>query len=342
MRQAIPRPRHGLRFWLLSVAAVLLVATGAAAVAIQRMYQSQLKPVSQSDSLQVVTIPLGATVQEIGDNLQSKGVIRKSWAFQWYVRNKDVRAKLQAGTYALRPSQSVQEIVDILATGQIKRDSFTILPGRTLSKVKQDMINGGFAPDDVDAALEPAQYENHPALSDKPKGASLEGYLYPETFQKDANTTPQDIIRASLDQMQLRLTPEVRQAFVAQGLTTHQAVTLASVVESEVGNAADRQKVAQVFLKRLKIGMNLQSDVTVHYGVSVKNDAYNTYAHPGLPVGPISNVSETSINAVAHPAATDYLFFVAGDDGITYFSSTQAEHDQAVRDHCSKERCPAQ
>jgi UPF0755 protein len=322
---------------------VIGVLLGGAAVVAQRVYVSQLKPLSQSDNFQLIEVPLGATVKQIGDTLQEKGIIRKSWAFQWYVRNRDFRDKLQAGTYALRPNQSVQDIVNILASGKVQTNNFTIYPGLTLSEVKQDLINkGGFTPEAVEAALQPAQYENHPALSDKPKGASLEGYLYPETFQKDSSTTPEDIIRASLDQMQLRLSPSLRQAFVAQGLTVHQAVTLASVVESEVGNAADRQKVAQVFLKRLKIGMPLQSDVTVHYGNSVKNDAYNTYGHTGLPYGPISNVSDDSLTAVAHPAATDYLFFVAGDDGVTYFSSTQAEHDQAVRDHCSKERCPAQ
>lgn len=335
--------RRGIRFWLVSAAVVLLVAFAGTALAIHRVYSSNLKPVSSSETFQLVTVPKGATAKAIADDLDEKGLIRESWAFQWYIRTVGVRDKLQAGTYALRPNQSVQQIVEIITTGAVDTSQFTILPNRTLSEIEQDLINkGGFTPADVAAALEPAQYERHPALSDKLTGANLEGYLYPETFQKVASTTAADIVRASLDQMQLQLTPQVRQAFVQKGFTVHQAVTLASVVESEVGVPEERQKVAQVFLKRLSIGMKLQSDVTVHYGRSVNNDAYSTYAHAGLPPGPISNVGASSLQAVVNPATTDYLFFVTGDDGVTYFSSTEAEHSQLVRQHCSKERCPAQ
>lgn len=335
--------RRGLRFWVTSVAIVLVVGLVGASVVMQRIYSGNLRPVSTSEEFQLITIPLGSTVQEIADQLQDKKVIRKSWAFQWYVRTHGLREKLQAGTYALAPNQSVQEIADILTTGRVKTDTFTILPNRTISEIEQDMINkGGFTPEAVKAALDPAQYKNHPALSDKPADANLEGYLFPETFQKTATTDPSVIVKASLDQMQAHLTPAIRQAFVARGLTVHQAVTLASVVESEVGSAEERQKAAQVFYKRLSIGMALQSDVTVHYGRSVDDDGYNTYTQKGLPVGPISNVSASSLEAVANPATTDYLYFVTGDDGKTYFTSTAAEHQQAIHDHCSKELCPAQ
>ena len=341
MRRSDTR-RRGLRFWLMCVAIALFVAFAGTSVVVQRVYSAQLKPVSSSEEFQLITIPLGSTVQDIADDLEDKKVIRKSWAFQWYVRVHGLREKLQAGTYALAPNQSVQDIAEVLTTGRVKTDQFTILPNRTISEIEQDMINGGFTPEAVAAALEPTQYKNHPALSDKPGEASLEGYLFPETFEKTATTDPSIIVKASLDQMQAHLTPAIRQAFVAKGLTVHQAVTLASVVESEVGTPEERQKAAQVFLKRLSIGMALQSDVTVHYGRSVKSEAYNTYVIKGLPVGPISNVGASSLEAVANPASTDYLYFVTGDDGKTYFTSTAEEHQQAIRDHCSKELCPAQ
>jgi UPF0755 protein len=196
----------------------------------------------------------------------------------------------------------------------------------------------------VDKALYPAQYADHPALADKPTNASLEGYLYPDSYQKTADTKPETIIRASLDEMQKHLTPELRAAMSKQGLTVHEGVVLASIVEQEVSKKADKPTVAQVFLLRLKKGMPLGSDVTAFYGSikagqapSVSYDSpYNTRLHPGLPPGPISNVSQASLEAVANPAGSDYLYFVAGDDGNTYFSHTNEEHEALTKQYCKK------
>jgi UPF0755 protein len=129
-----------------------------------------------------------------------------------------------------------------------------------------------------------------------------------------------------------------------RGLSMHEGIILASIVEQEVSTPEDRAKVAQVFYNRMKRGMLLQSDVTAFYGAHILgvspsthvDSPYNTYVHPGLPVGPISNVSATSLQAVANPANSDYLYFVAGDDGTTYFSHTQAEHEALVRQYCIK------
>lgn len=115
-------------------------------------------------------------------------------------------------------------------------------------------------------------------------------------------------------------------------------------MEREVPAGGERAQVAQVFLKRLNMGMKLESDATASYGAILAgqepsltyNSPYNTYAHPGLPPGPISNVSETSLAAVAHPATTDWLYFVSGDDGVTYFSKTLAEHEALTAQHCKK------
>lgn len=312
------------------------------AVIVRVMYDQALRPVSDSQNLVLVDVPSGSSVEEIADTLADKGVIRKSWAFEWYVRNSSARNDLKAGTYALRPSQNVPEIVEVLARGAVATDLVTIVPGARIDQVRAALINSGFKPADVDAALEPSQYADHPALVDKPADASLEGYLYPESFQKTAQTTPQEVVRASLDEMAKRLTPEWRQAVAAQGLNPHQAVILASMVEQEVANAADRPVVAQVFLKRLRDGMPLQSDVTVLYGAikdgkkpSLQYDsAYNTFTNNGLPVGPISNASENALAAVAHPANSQYVFFVAGDDGKTYFAYTAEEHQANVEKHC--------
>jgi len=316
-----------------------------AIVLVRHVYHENLKPVSSVRTVHVVTVPQGATVSKIASLLKKDGVIRSDWAFQWYVSSQEAREKLQAGSYALRPSQSVQEIVSLMTTGRVTTALVTIPPGRRIDEVRSILINNGFNSDQVSEALKAENYRGHPALVELPKEInSLEGYVYPESIQKDANTTPQELLTKFLDEMQKRLTPEVRNSFAQQGLTVYQGITLASMVEMEVSNPADRPIVAQVFLKRLHEGMVLGSDVTAFYGAiladkppSVSYDsAYNTHLHQGLPPGPISNVSADSLNAAAHPASTDYLYFVAGDDGKTYFSHTLAEHQAAVAAHCKK------
>jgi UPF0755 protein len=144
--------------------------------------------------------------------------------------------------------------------------------------------------------------------------------------------------------MQLRLTPEIRQAFSSQGLTVHQGVILASIVELEVSAAPDRAQAAQVFMKRYKSNMPLGSDVTAFHGAIIAgkepsigyDSPYNTRLRTGLPAGPVSNVTESSLQAVANPAQTDWLYFVSGDDGKNYFSKTLQEHEELTKKHCTK------
>jgi len=334
---------------LLICLVIAFVMATAAIVAVRRAYTNNLKPVNNSQRSHLVTIPTGSSVREIGVILEKDGVIRKAWAFEWYVRNKDVRDRLLAGTYSLRPNQSVEEIVTILTQGNIATDLVTILPGQRIDQIKQALMSYGYSEISVDQALNPSNYVDHPALVDKPPQSSLEGYLYPESFQKTAETKPETIIRASLDQIQKYLTAETRASIVKQGLTVHQGVILASIVEQEVGKPEDRKTVAQVFLRRLRENMALESDATASYGAILDDQKpslsysslYNTYQNRGLTPGPISNVSQSSLQAVAFPATTDYLFFVSGDDGITYFSRTLQEHQELTRQHCS-ELCRAQ
>lgn len=309
----------------ITLVVIILVLIGVAAI-VRKTYNDNLKPLSPDNQEIVVTIEPGSAPSDIAAHLESKGVIRSDWAFEWYVRTHNLREELKAGTYVLMPSQSVPEIVDHLVEGKIATDLVTILPGKRLEQIRIDFIEAGFSPKEVDAALEPGQYASHPALTDKPKNASLEGYLYPESFQKTAETKLKDIIRLSLDEMQARLTPSVRQAFSEHGLSLHEAVTLASIIELEVDSPEDRAKVAQVFLKRLDIGMRLQSNATDEYAAA--NPDYDTYEIKGLPPGPVSNVTESSLRALAYPAQTDWLYFVSGNDCVTRFSSTDAEHEQ--------------
>ncbi len=341
-------PRRWLRMTIVGGALILILLV-AGVYLVRRSYTDGLKPVSASQKSQLFTVDQGASVQEVAVSLKSAGLIRSARSFEWYFRTKDLREYLQAGTYSLHPGMSVSEIAEVLTQGRVATDLVTILPGKRIDEVRDGLINAGFAPKAVDAALDPAQYADHPALVDKPKNASLEGYIYPESFQKTAQTSPETLIRASLDQMQAVLTPKVRAGLVRQGLTVHEGIILASIVENEVRSPDDRAKAAQVFLKRLSIGMPLQSDATSKYGAVLAGkepsltfeSPYDTYNHKGLTPTPISNVTKASIEAVANPAATDYLYFVSGDEdengnSITYFSKTIEEHQAFVERYCTK------
>jgi UPF0755 protein len=341
----------------LGLAAVFLVIALAGTLLIRNTYQDNLRPVSASQRAETITVPSGASAKEIASTLEESGVIRAAWAFEWYVRNNGLRDKLQAGTYSIRPNQSVPEIAEIMTQGRISTDLVTIYPAQRIDQVRQALINNGYSQGEVDRALNPALYRDHPALVDKPAQANLEGYLYPESFHKSADTKPEAIVRASLDEMQKYLTPELRRNIVRQGLTVHEGIILASIIEQEVGSRdvqqdkRDKQVVAQIFLRRLqKENMPLESDATAPYGAVLDGRAaglshgqlltyespYNTYRNRGLPPTPISNVSRHALEAVANPADTDYLFFVSGDDGKKYFSRTLAEHEELVRRHCKR------
>ena len=334
----------GVLKWIVGICLGFAVIVGISLAGLYFWYQQQLSPVSKDSTSISVVIPSGSTTKQIAAKLAQQKVIKNALAFEWYVRLNNLRANLQAGTYALDPSVSVSKITAIISNGIVKKDSFTILPAKRLDQIKASMVKSGFSQQSVDEAFMASKYANHPALANKPSGASLEGYLYPDTYERTANTTPSDIVRQSLDEMAKTLTPDMQDAFKKQGLTPHQAVTLASIVEQEAPGATDRRMAAQVFLNRLKQGIPLGSDVTYRYAGAVLgveptpfiDSPYNTRKYAGLPPGPISNVSKVSLNAVANPIPSDYLFFVAGDDGVVHYSKTQAEHDALAKQYCIK------
>lgn len=315
------------------IALILAIVLVCGVFLIRKTYSDNLRPVSTSQKSYVVTIEPGSTTAAVADLLHSRGVIRSDWAFEWYVRNHDLRDKIKAGTYLVYENQSVSEIVNTLTDGKVVSDLVTFIPGQRIDQLRDVLLKAEFSEEEVDAALEPTQWADHPALTDKPADASLEGYLYPESFHKTGETTPKDIVKLALDEMEVRLTPEIRQAISKQGLTLHQGITLASIIEREVTSPEDRAQVAQVFQKRLKEGMRLDSNATDDY--AAKNPAYNTYKIDGLPPGPISNFSESALEAVAYPAQTDWTYFVSGDDKKTYFSKTLQEHEELVKKHCT-------
>lgn len=330
---------------LLLIGSILIVG---ATIGVRIVYNQNLKPVSMSQAIQLITIKEGATIDEIALLLEEKDLIRSAWAFKLYVSSKEVRSALQAGSYELSPSQSTPDIISQLTHGKIATNLITILPAKRIDQIRTRLIQDGFSEASVDKALDAKVYEGHPALVDKPTSANLEGYIYPDSYQRTADTDLGIIIGAALGEMNQRLTPELRSAFAKQGLSTYQAITLASIVEREVSTQEDRDRVAQVFLKRLRTNMRLQSDATTSYGAVLAgqkttqdfDSPYNTYKYSGLPPSPISNVTGSSLRAVAFPANTDWLYFVSGDDGTTHFANTFDEHqaniDQYCQENCSR------
>jgi UPF0755 protein len=342
--RADPSPRSRRLRRVFIAAAILLLIIAAAAVVVRRVYSNNLQPVSDSNQVTLFTIKSGESATDIANSLRSSGLIKSSSVFEWYVSSKNVRSELQAGTYALRPSMSLPDIVDLFVKGRIAANLLTILPGQRLDQIRTTFIKAGFKTADVDAALTASNYATNPALVDNPNSAGLEGFLYPDSFQKNENTDPQVIVQESLSEMSQHLTPGIRAAFAREGLSVYQGVTLASIVEQEVSKESDRAQAAQVFLTRLHSGMPLGSDVTAFYGAlragkqpsTTYDSPYNTLLHKGLPPGPISNVSDSSLNAVAHPANTHWLYFVTGDNGSTYFSKTLAQHQAYTQQYCHK------
>lgn len=330
---------------LFIVAAVILVLLIGAVVVVRHTYNQNLKAVSNSQETKIITIASGSSVKQIARQLADQKLIHNAWAFEWYVHSKVLGNKLQAGTYALSPSSTLPQIAETLTQGKVTTRLATILPGRRIDQVRADLINDGFSVAAVDAALQPDQYRDLPVMSFVPKGTkTLEGLLHPDSYQRIESTDPTSIIRLSLQDMGERITPAVQSAFASRGLSVYQGLILSSIIEREVSNPEDRAKVAQVFYSRLQQGISLGSDPTAFYGAvldgkapSVRYDSpYNTRMYKGLTPGPISTISDGTLQAAINPSNTDWLYFVAGDDGTTHFSKTLDEHERLTKQYCTK------
>lgn len=304
-------------------------------------YNAQLRPVS-SDKTQVVrvTIASGTRPNAIAKELKDSGVIRSEQAFAIYTRITRTENRLQAGTYKLLPSESIPEIVKHLVDGTVDKLSIQFLPGATLAENRQVLIKAGFSAADVDAAL--SKTYTSPLFDTKPSGTDLEGYIYGETYDFSSNATVEDILNRTFAQYeQVIQDNDLVAQFKAHGLTLYQGITLASIIQREAVKGSEAQ-IAQVFYSRLALNMPLGSDVTYQYiadKTGVPRDPnldspYNTRINTGLPPGPISVPGLASLEAVAHPASGDYLFFLSGDDNVTYYAHTLSEHEANIKAHC--------
>ena len=336
-----PRPRSKVRMVVLILGAIV-GALILAVIALAVWYQAQLQPVDSNNKDKIrITIQTGSSPAQIGEQLEKERLIRNSLAFDIYTRLSGVRSALQAGSYSLSPSESTEQIVKHLTTGKVDQFSLTFLPGATLADHRDVLIKAGYSPSEVDQALKKTY--DHPLFADKPTDADLEGYIYGETYNFESSTSVEQILRRTFDEFYSVIqTQGLVEKYRQQNLNLYQGITLASIIQKEVSHKEDQKQVAQVFFRRLQIGMPLGADATFVYGAkklgltpSVDLDSpYNTRVHAGLPPGPIASPGATALEAVGSPASGDYLFFVSGDDGTTHFSRTQEEHDANTRQYC--------
>jgi UPF0755 protein len=340
--QSSPRQkRKQMLTWLLAGVGVFLFAM---TLSVAAWYSWALSPKSDSTKQVRVVVNAGDTATDIANNLHGHELIKSRLAFGIYTQLSGNRSKLQAGGYVLSPNQTVASIVEHMTSGKTDEFNITIPPGLTLDELRDHFKADGFSDAEVTMAFN-GTYD-HPLLATRPQGATLEGYIYPETYRMNADQTLEELFARTFDQMYKVLQEKGYLAeFAKRNLTIHEGIILASIVQKEVKNPADQKQVAQVFLKRLSEGMQLGSDVTYLYaaeqlgveGTPSLDSPYNTRKYAGLPPGPIANMNPSALEAVAFPAAGDFLYFVAGDgadEGKTFFARTEAEHNANVAAHC--------
>ncbi len=318
-------------------------------------YTQSIRPLSaNTNKLIIVTVDKGMSPDQIGSLLQKNGVIRSATAFVWYTKFTRTGGSLQYGTYRLTPSDAVSAIVKHLANGEVDTFKITFLPGATLADNRSAFIDAGYSTTEVDAAL--SKTYKGIIFTDKPASTDLEGYIYGDSYNFNAGTSVATILQAVFDRYsEIVQSNNLIAAYKKQGLNLYQGITLASIIQREMGSpnanipTNDQKQVAQVFYSRLAQGMPLGSDVTYQYaakklGVTptpTLSSPYNTRITAGLPPGPIAVPSKAALLAAAQPAPGDYLFFLSGDDGKTYFARTNTEHEQNIKKYC-QQKCSSE
>jgi UPF0755 protein len=295
----------------------------------------------------VFQVEPGQTAADIGAGLQVRGLVRSAQVFRLLVEQEGVGNRLAAGEYELSPSMSAREVVAALAGGHVRRGlSVTVPEGWRAEEIAWKL--NAIAPGTGDEYLEAVyQADGSPADLDLPPGASLEGFLFPDTYEWRPTDGARALVERMVSEFSRKFDGRRREQVSEQGLSLRDAVTLASIVEREAARPEERALIAGVYYNRLARDMPLQADPTVQYALAEpqvpapgdtlwKRDLtlddldvgspYNTYRQRGLPAGPICNPGLASLDAVAQPATTDALYFVARADGSHVFARTLDEH----------------
>jgi len=333
---------------------ILIVLMVVAVIGLVSLYNYQLSPVDKSDNNNVIfTIKSGTSTEEIAKNLANSQLIHSDKFFVLYLKINNIN-NLQASTYKLKRSMSLEEIINIINKGEgynPNEFAITFKEGEnirgiatTISKATnnsyEDVIKKASDNTYVDSLIEKYWFIKKD-VKNKKLMYSLEGYLFPNTYiLSSKNVSIEDIFNKMLDQMD-KVLSKYKSEIEGSNLSVHEILTLASVVEKE-GKTRDFNNIASVFFNRLSKNMKLGSCATSYYGVGMdfnelgianseminNKNVYNTYVISGLPVGPISSVSEDALEAVLKPINTNYLYFLSDNEGNTYFFETYTSHQR--------------
>lgn len=335
--------------------------------------ESNEKEADSNCEYQTIEVTAGESVKEIASSLKQADLIRNPLAFELYARINNLHAKLKTGKYSFRKTMSARAIAKQLVNGVVSSDVFnlTILPGTNLLGDKGKSQTGiihqfrtlGYSEEEINQAL--TKHYDNPVLKglyadetklsnpEIPAKLALEGYLYGETYQFYNHEKLENVITTILNQFNdVVVSNQLEEKFKARGLSLREGIILASIIQKEA-RTEDMPGVSMVFQNRLRQGIALGSDVTATYAADITgidranatnadilavNSLYNTRKFPGLPPGPIAVPSKAALLAVAEPDSSkaSMLYFLTGDDGLMYYSSTDAEHNQKIRDHCQK------
>ena len=279
----------------------------------------------------------GMSASEIGKELEAKGVIDSKLKFWFIAKLNNSDSKFKVGSYVLHRGMAQRDVLQKLVDGDTTIVRFTVPEGFQVRDIAAKLDRDGIANEKKFIALASKYAPYSYMKSENNVEIVSEGFLFPDTYEIDTTGDEETVLKMMTQDFDNRLTEEMRQRAKEMNLSIHELITLASIVEVEAGSDKDRPIIAQVFLKRMEIGMPLQSCATILYAMHKRKEdlsiedtkldsPYNTYLNPGLPPGPISNPGLASIQAVLHPADTDYLYFVADHDGNTYYSSSYSEH----------------
>ena len=322
------------------VVIVLLVLAGIAGSTLYSRVDEAYR--GYSGDARELEIPAGAGTKAIGQRLVEAGIVRDTVTYRVALWLSGDARRLKAGEYLFDHPMTAREVLGKIARGEVNLVNVTFREGLTIAEMAVVFQAQGLG-----SALSFRDAAGTRALvaDIDPLARDLEGYLFPETYAVSRHVNVPKLIQAMVDRFNHVLTPALREAAAARGLTVRQLVTLASIVEKETASADERPVVAAVYANRLTIGMGLQCDPTVIYALqragkfdgNLRKDdlafdsPYNTYRVRGLPPGPIAAPGRGSLEAAAHPADVDYLYFVSRNDGTHAFARTLDDHNRNVQ-----------
>ena len=327
---------------------LLLILGGVGFWGYQKLTEFVHTPVNVTQD-QLLTIERGTTGSKLAALLEQEKILEHADLLPWLLKLQPQLNKVKAGTYSLTGVKTLQDLLDMINSGKEAQFSVKFIEGKTFKEWRKNLEN---APH-LKQTLQGKTDKEIMALLDIPAVAkavyewnNMEGWLYPDTYNYTPNSTDLELLKRSATRLQKALDKAWNERDENLPLADpYQMLILASIVEKETGIAAERPQVASVFINRLKANMKLQTDPTVIYGMGEsytgnirKKDLetitpYNTYMIEGLPPTPIAMVSESALQAVAHPAKTDFYYFVADGSGGHKFTRNLNEHNKAVQEY---------